>query len=111
MPVPRQGRGQRRQGRGPLLGEEGRSRAFRSPPPLASGEGHAFKAPFTTPKTAKGIGIGSTEAKLKKAYPKATSPSKGYFVIKSPGRIETSFVVDQSSKRVSSVVVEIIPAD
>jgi len=78
--------------------------------PLASGAGHAYKAPFTTPKTSKGIGIGSTEAKLKKAYPKATSPSKGYFVIKSPGRVETSFVVDQSAKRVSSVVVEIIPA-
>jgi len=79
--------------------------------PLASGEGHAFKAPFTTPKTAKGIGIGSTEAKLKKAYPKATSPSTGSFVIKSPGRVETSFKVDQSSKRVFSVTIEIIPAD
>lgn len=79
--------------------------------PLAAKSGHDLTAPFTSPKTAKGIGIGSTQAELKRAYPKATSPSDGYFVIKGAGGVQTIFQVGAPGKRVFKIDIQIVPQD
>jgi len=77
---------------------------------VAAKGGHTFKPPFTTPKTSKGIGLGSTVAKVKKAYPKAKE-SGNYLTIAGAGGIQTTITYDTATKRIFEIVIEIIPSD
>jgi len=77
---------------------------------IAAKAGHTFKAPFTTPKTSKGIGLGSTAAKVKKAYPK-TKESGNFLTIAGAGGISTTLTYDTATKRVFEIVIELIPDD
>lgn len=80
---------------------------------VAAKGGHTFKAPFTTPTTSKGIGLGATAAKVKKAYPKAKAPysSANFLTIAGAGGIQTTFTYDTATKRVFEIVIELIPDD
>lgn len=77
---------------------------------IAAKGGHTFKAPFTAPKTSKGIGLGSTAAKVKKAYPK-TKESGNFLTIAGTGGITTTLTYDTATKRVFEIVIEIVPSD
>ena len=76
---------------------------------IAATSGHTFKAPFTTPKTSKGIGLGSTAAKVKKAYPK-TKESGNFLSIAGKGGVETTLTYDSATKRVFEIVIELVTA-
>lgn len=76
---------------------------------IAATSGHTFKAPFTTPKTSKGIGLGSTAAKVKKAYPK-TKESGNFLTIAGKGGVETYLTYDSATKRVFEIVIELVTA-
>jgi hypothetical protein len=55
---------------------------------------YVFDSPLTAYKTAKGIGLGSTTAQLKRAYPKARILAEGTdFYIKGTGDRSTNFAV------------------
>jgi hypothetical protein len=77
---------------------------------VAARGGHTFKPPFTTPVTSKGIGLGATAAKVKKAYPK-TQESGNYLTLSGAGGIQTTFTYDTATKRVFEIVIELIPSD
>jgi hypothetical protein len=72
--------------------------------PTRSKGGHTYTAPFTTPKTSKGIGIGSTLAQVKKAYPKV-KVNGTFLELKSTGAL-TILEIDSPTKKVYAVTVQ-----
>jgi hypothetical protein len=68
--------------------------------------GYVFRAPFTIPKTTSGIGIGSTVAAVKKAYPKARQV-RGSNILRlaGSGRIETYFWYADDN-RIFQIIIE-----
>ena len=78
--------------------------------PLASGGGRSFKTPFTKLKTSKGVGIGSTVAHSKKAYPKVKI-SGNYATIKGKGGMQTIFTSDSPSNRIFTVQIQLVSGD
>lgn len=73
--------------------------------------GYVFAKPFTTPKTDRGIGIGSSVAALKKAYPKAREV-RGSKMLQILGRGRTSTIFSWADdKRVFGITIEILPND
>ncbi|HST38699.1 MAG TPA: hypothetical protein VLK58_04285 [Conexibacter sp.] len=75
--------------------------------PLASGRaGYAYRAPFTTPKTDKGIGIGSTPAAVKRAYPAARAVRGSPMLQIVRGQISTLFTYHNDDRRVFSITIE-----
>lgn len=75
-------------------------------------KGRTFKPPFTTPRTSKRIGLGSTVAQLLKAYPKVKE-TKGstYISIPGAGRITTTIQFNSDDRRIFAITIEILPAD
>jgi len=75
-------------------------------------KGRIYKAPFTTPRTSKGIGLGSSVAKLLKAYPKVKE-TKGstYITVPGTGRISTTIQFNADDRRIFMITIEILPAD
>jgi hypothetical protein len=61
-------------------------------------KGPLYKPPLSTPKTDKGIGIGSKLAAARKAYPKAKL-SGSYLTIAGKGGVETTFQFYGDDKR------------
>ena len=60
------------------------------------------RAPLDELQTARGVGLGSTAAAVKKAYPHATgSPSRGGYFIAGPGEHSTTFGIEKN--RVTSI--------
>jgi len=62
---------------------------------LAYGAKKNFDTPLDRFKTAKGIGIGSTAAKLKHAYPHLKKPITGLYELAGPGESLTLFEVQE----------------
>ncbi len=68
-------------------------------------KGPVYKAPLSTPKTDKGIGIGSKLAAAKKAYPKAKL-SGTYLTVAGKGGVTTTFQFYGDDKRCMRVSVD-----
>ncbi len=73
---------------------------------LAYGAKKNFDTPLDRFKTAKGIGIGSTVANLKHAYPGLKKPSTGLFDLAGPGESVTLFEVQEG--RVAGISMQSI---
>lgn len=67
-------------------------------------KGYLYKPPLSTPKTDKGIGIGSKLAAAKKAYPKATV-SGTFMTITGKGGVSTTFEFYGDDKRCHRVSI------
>ncbi len=71
-----------------------------------------FKTPLTRFKTAKGIGLGSTAAELKRAYHAVkktrVSSEVSYYTLKGPKQSATSFTTGASG-RITAITVETHP--
>lgn len=68
---------------------------------------YVFKAPLTTLRTTKGIGLGSAQAAVVSAYPNAKlneTPSNLDYDLKQ-GAVTTTFEVDRVSKRVTFIAI------
>ena len=73
--------------------------------------GYLFRRPFTIPRTDKGIGIGSTVAAVRKAYPKAKLADDGsMLILRGRGRVETYFDW-ADEKRISAITIDVVSAD
>jgi hypothetical protein len=66
-----------------------------------------FDTPLAALKTAKGIGLGSTRAALKRAYPHATGNAVEGFTIKGHGEYATSFHLLDG--RVTDIQMQALP--
>jgi hypothetical protein len=73
---------------------------------LASGAKKNFDTPLDRFKTADGIGIGSTAAKLKHAYPHLKKPTTGLYELAGPGESLTLFEVEEG--RVAGISMQSI---
>jgi hypothetical protein len=73
---------------------------------LASPAKKNFDTPLDRFKTANGIGIGSTAAKLKHAYPHLKKPSTDLYELAGPGESLTLFEVEEG--RVSGISMQSI---
>lgn len=69
-------------------------------------KGPKYVAPLSTPKTDKGIGLGSTVGAVKKAYPKAVLQGS-YVTLAGKGGVTTSFSLygDGAKRRVQRVEI------
>jgi hypothetical protein len=63
-----------------------------------------FNTPLTRFKTSSGIGLGSTTAQLKRAYPHVKSESAGVYNIAGAGESNTTFVAEKG--RIESIQME-----
>jgi hypothetical protein len=68
-------------------------------------KGPLYKPPLSTPKTDKGIGIGSKLSAAKKAYPKA-KVSGGYMTITGKGGVSTTLQFYGDDKRLLKISID-----
>ncbi len=73
---------------------------------LAYGAKKNFDTPLDRFKTAKGIGIGSTVAKLKQAYPHLKKSNAALFDLAGPGESLTLFEIEEG--RVAGISMQSI---